>query len=831
MDRSISLENQVATGTMVTERHFGINFVADYERIGSKPWERFDETVSNLGSTSVRYPGGVGAETVFDYRNPNRSQILLEGGEQVNFAPLVHYLAYCNTNKINPTIIVPASVLLASDREDNHRTFDSSQTELLKNFVRYVLQETDPSLRISFEIGNEYEGYMTSTEYGRVANSVTSIIDQSHEDHYESLGRDCEDNMSDIFVQSWGYSTGGGLTPAEIAARNQQVIAQFSADNLARVDGLVSHYYFLDGRNSGTEYEQTLGAIAQQISGIADLHAAWELASGRQMISRTSEWNVSFRSETDIGLRQIRPIMEQFTNFLREGFDALDFWSAQYHSTSLAGPSGRLMVAGTLLDILRENVLDTRLGSTSTTEELGTYSFLSEEKLVAVLASSTEQNLNIDLAQSALPSGFIILGGYIIGVDEATSDGVYKELTNLPAYGDPDARVTVDNISMEVVVGTNSSVSLEPFECLVLIFSKEDPSRTTVYGNDSAEWIYASGSPSLFIGGGGWDTVLYIDSDRGINIELDGGSGSIQYAGDRFFSIESIIGSNYSDTIEGTSSGDQIEGWAGDDVLDGLRGNDSLRGGVGNDLIFGGVGNDEIRGGDGEDTIFGGGGNDSVFGGSGVDAIIFSDFSAGVTVWQADGVVETEWGRVKFSEIEHFIGSAHNDRFVLSGSNSAVTAGAGNDSIQVTGDGMQSLDLGDGDDSAQVWSAKVHFYGGSGKDKISAFSSSGTFIGGDGNDRANIVGNAWLLEGGEGDDVIRVSGHDNTFVFSGEPGHDYIEGFNLGQDEIIFKGSGCANARIVSEEGGTLIVFSDQSSVYFSNASILDFDGIHWLLN
>lgn len=32
--------------TTVTERHFGVNFVADYEAIGDRPWERFDEVAA-----------------------------------------------------------------------------------------------------------------------------------------------------------------------------------------------------------------------------------------------------------------------------------------------------------------------------------------------------------------------------------------------------------------------------------------------------------------------------------------------------------------------------------------------------------------------------------------------------------------------------------------------------------------------------------------------------------------------------------------------------------------------------------------------------------------
>ena len=82
------------------------------------------------------------------------------------------------------------------------------------------------------------------------------------------------------------------------------------------------------------------------------------------------------------------------------------------------------------------------------------------------------------------------------------------------------------------------------------------------------------------------DYVSYEDSDAGVVINLADGTGSGGYAtGDRFISIEHVIGSDYSDIITGDANVNDLDGLAGDDILNGGAGNDILWGDFGDDIF------------------------------------------------------------------------------------------------------------------------------------------------------------------------------------------------------------------------------------------------------
>ena len=64
---------QAARGTEISAAAFGMNLVVGYERFGTKPWEKFDEIQSSIGSKAIRFQGGSSAELLFDYANPPES--------------------------------------------------------------------------------------------------------------------------------------------------------------------------------------------------------------------------------------------------------------------------------------------------------------------------------------------------------------------------------------------------------------------------------------------------------------------------------------------------------------------------------------------------------------------------------------------------------------------------------------------------------------------------------------------------------------------------------------------------------------------------------------
>jgi len=824
---SLDLTSLETTGAVVGEDHFGLNFVADYERIGTKGWEKFDDIVENIGITNVRYPGGIAAETVFDYKNPNATEYIDKNGDLVKITPLSTYIEYCNQAGINPTIIIPTSCLLTETKIDSHRTFDAAQTSGLMNFIEQILVNVDPSLSVSFELGNEYESYMSSTEYGRVANALTGIIGNACDQLADSSGYSMMVPEPNIFVQAWAYSVGGGITIEELEDRNGQVLAQFDSDLLADIDGLVSHYYFSEGRNAGTDQAQTFLEISNQISQIANLHSAWEDACGKELISRVSEWNVLFRSKTELGLLQVNPILEMFTEFLRSDFDALDFWSAQYHATSIAAASGKLMAAGVLFDVLKPNIQGTEVGATFRSEDFTTYTFIGDGRYVAVISSSTIESLRIDLGNSLLPAGFTLVDGYTLGVDEASADSVYRDLTGLPAYGEPDARITLTQITMGLITGTVGTASLDSFESLVLVFTVVEPSRQTVYGSDDADVLRGTGTPTMFVGGKGWDQVSYVSCSSAVSIDLAIGSENGSYSGDKFVSIEAITGSTFNDTIMGSDERDYIEGWLGNDIIVGRDGADRLSGGGGADELLGGLGSDELYGGAGDDLILPGGGEDVVAGDSGVDTISFADLTEGVSIWANQGMVETSSGIVTFSGIENFAGTAFDDRIDLGITTSTAYGLAGDDLFTILVGGDHFIFGGDGADDLLMYVGSVEFHGGEGND--TAFAAKGTclqFYGGAGNDTVYSFGHSGTLDGGEGDDTFYAYGSGDEFIFSSDAGDDIIYGFSAEQDMICFRGE--EEFIVVRDDNGSKLIFESGGSVLLVGCFVMDTDDLQY---
>jgi Ca2+-binding RTX toxin-like protein len=818
--KTVNLTDTTTQGVEIAETHFGINFVADYEKIGSLGWEQFDNIVSRIDINSLRYPGGATAETLFDYRNPNQTMVVSSSGQTLQMETLDEFIDFCNREGIQPTIIIPTNCLLSATQIGSHRSFDASQANDLRIFIENTLAKVDPTLKVSFEIGNEYESYMTSTEYGRVASAVTEIIGQAHSSVIASGKVQEAMQEPDIFVQVWGYSVGGTNSFNDLAMRNQQVISQFDSVALAKIDGTVSHYYFDDGRNAGTDQWQTYGLIAEQIGEIAAMQRAWEVACSRELVSRVSEWNVSFRSQVDLGLLQMSPMMEMFTNFLRSGFDALDFWSAQYHATSLANSSGRLMAAGTLIDTIKPYLVGTEAGVTYRDTDLTAYTFLGSGRFATVVTSESNASMDFSLSGSAFPQGYRLVDAYSIGVDESTADGVFRDLVGLPTYGEPDAKITTTQLSTSLLSGSVGHVTIDPFEALVLIFVQDIPGRSVVYGTNGSEWLYASTTPTIYVGGRGTDAVNYVTSTGAVYADMNLTSTDPLHTADVLISIESILGSSFNDTIVGSGDGNLLTGWHGDDVLVGMGGSDTIVGGLGADTLFGGDGSDSLSGDGDNDLFLPEGGDDTIVGGDGEDTVSFVDYAKQITVWMDAGVAETEEGTVRFREVESTVGTQFDDRFITGGSNSTIHGGGGDDVFQVLFRGEHHLFGGDGDDIVQIFDGTVDFSGGSGNDTVMTHSSMAEISGGSGDDWIWSIGNYGTIEGGEGNDIVFALGAIDTFIFSDNSGQDTVYGFGVADDLILLRRDVGDNLSIVQDSAGTLVVFGSDSSVYLVGCHI-----------
>lgn len=64
--------------------------------------------------------------------------------------------------------------------------------------------------------------------------------------------------------------------------------------------------------------------------------------------------------------------------------------------------------------------------------------------------------------------------------------------------------------------------------------------------------------------------------------------------GDKYDSIENLVGSNFGDKLWGTTGANNITGGNGSDLLHGYSGNDVIYGGAGADQLYGGYGADKF---------------------------------------------------------------------------------------------------------------------------------------------------------------------------------------------------------------------------------------------
>lgn len=352
-------------------------------------------------------------------------------------------------------------------------------------------------------------------------------------------------------------------------------------------------------------------------------------------------------------------------------------------------------------------------------------------------------------------------------------------------------------------------------------------------------------------GGLGTDTASYDGAVSGVIVDLafDGvGQNTLGAGEDTLISIERLQGSGHSDILSGDDGQNHIHGSAGGDILFGRGGSDWVNGGSGDDILEGGDGDDLITGGDGE------------------DAVSYFFAAAGVHVDLGDNGAQNTFGAGTdiITEVEHAIGSFHNDLLVGDDGDNRLTGGAGKD-ILVGGEGADTLDGGDNDDvliggagndvmdggagtdwahfntnapngvdvdlSKQVqWTKQgsdtirnvENILGSLQDDDLRGDNASNEIWGGGGDDTLVGAGGEDTLKGGAGDDMIYV-GVDapwegpggyiptpkpepkteiDTFTFEGfDPGGDPVAEFRLSADASSASLSG-TNLFRVSHPGG-----------------------------
>ena len=324
-------------------------------------------------------------------------------------------------------------------------------------------------------------------------------------------------------------------------------------------------------------------------------------------------------------------------------------------------------------------------------------------------------------------------------------------------------------------------------------------------GRDGDDRLWGSGGDDILEGGAGTDRldgdagldwVSYRGSDAAVTVNLGLGTVMGGHAeGDVLIEIENVIGSDYEDVLVGNDGANRLEGGAGADQLDGGAGidwasyqwsdagvivdltEDTAEGGHAQgdvitnienvtgsdygDVLWGDEGANRLEGGEGDDELYGGAGADMLNGGPGDDHAYYTSSSIGVLVrlHNANAVKYGEAEGDTLIDIEHLVGSEHND----------ILAGDGEDNILEGRNGDDVLYGGPagGDDE---------MYGGNGDDRIFGGKGNDILTGGAGND---------YLKGGPGEDTFIVDGDDMDVLYGG-PEKDTFQFFpsNLGGGSI-----------------------------------------------
>ncbi len=336
--------------------------------------------------------------------------------------------------------------------------------------------------------------------------------------------------------------------------------------------------------------------------------------------------------------------------------------------------------------------------------------------------------------------------------------------------------ILINSTELLVQLGSSDSVVIQADSA-----GKLEVLSSGLVVNGNPDILAASITSIMVMGGDGSNRidltgVTTAAFDIALTITVSGGDGN-----------DTILGSEFADSLVGGNGADSITGGLDDDSLDGSNGNDTLSGGVGDDSLLGGDGADSINGDVGNDTVIAGNGADNVSGGDGTDSLNGGD---GSDTLSGDADNDT------------LNGDNGNDSLLGGADNDSILGGTGNDTAS-GGDGIDTLNGGVDNDSMNGDAGTDSIDGELGNDFLGGGTENDTLNAGSGNDTVNGDAGNDLLFGGAGNDSIVGGLDDDTAI--GQAGNDTIVGGG-GVDSLD---GGAGNDLISSQNNAVGILIND----------------------
>lgn len=851
------------TGAVGTRDLFGTNFL--FSRDGawqpgqvSQPYKAF---ASEVGLSIMRYPGGTMTEESFDMANPNDTGNPLPGTK--GLVPLSSFLEFASSIGASASIVIPTYRLYTSQFDaQGQRTIDSLSESKVREFIHFTLDEAKAAgTKIqSFELGNEWWvdntaifGFrMSPIEYGRIANFLARTIQEAISE-YNSEQPSWDKVDPEIAIQvgpggnaEWYTRAALGLpdigTGPSITATEAIFLQITDPISQSAIDATLTHRYLHGGDQSisGWQYSPFLywDTLANQTPGF-----------NTDVRRYVTEWNVSARNTSEIGIKQFDTMVLLTQEMMNAGVDLAAAWAVQQNnSTKLTYNTGlkEADFAGLTFGGLAFDMMATQLPGQRVVFNSGSLSSLqsavfgSESRVVYFLTNKTGEIRNDVIDRSTVSAD--VTHVTIYEVDQGP-DG--KPTVTVRTYALADLPVNVplilspDETAMIVLTKGGSGATIEGYDLadnLVgtvgsdsmlgglkndLIYGLggddsvlgEDGNDTVsgnegndilvggggddlVYGGNGDDYIDGNFGADTIFGGAGTDSVNIADLTVGVRLDLSATSNLIPHLGIALYEVEGLVSGIGSDTIFGSNVGNSIDAGGGDDFLDGHEGDDALTGGEGSDTIFGADGNDSLNGDAGMDELFGGSGSDWViagvggdliYGGSGDDLLVAGDGED--SVFGDDGA-------------DVLLGNSGDDSMFGGFGDDRILGNLGSDVVS-TGDGDDYADGGGGDDLVWGGAGSDILLGREGDDFIFGNSPtstavwitvtctglvlSDTHLAYFNNDSGDSVSNGGdRLSGGLGNDTL-IGGSGNDRIF-GDDGDDWILG-SAGAD-LLWGGSG-----------------------------------------